>query len=572
MTYRAPAAVIAAILFSSHLSAQAVVPRAPSIVTIPPGDSRVFVSSRLSDGRLADPTALVARGINWSPDSVGAPADQVQVEFVRWYQIDIPLMAAMGVNVVRVYHDFGTGQQALDILDEFYRHDIKVIMMTDSPGVGKYADTQNISTVVNAYKDHPAILMWAVGNEWDLNNQGTGFYNSIFPTLAEAASFIEHAAQLIKSLDANHPVVTFMADPHIIDFHPLSPEAFPFATARPYTSEIVSTLVPSVDVWGFNVYRGWSFQDVFQMWRSISTKPMLIGEFGADSYDHGLNDENQPIQAQFDTGLWDEVYFELSAERVNGLVVGALVFELQDEWWKNGDPFHQDNSSEHNYGQPDGFNDEEYFGLMTIARQPKEAYAALQARYQGGSSAIVLNAAPTLRAISQGDDVGGAGAAFQINGKTVFQRLGGRDGGRGINVAVLDAHTGIRMQETRNFDTWSAQGGWGGLHIHFPQLATYLSSLPDGTILALAIGDDGGFIAGTDGGAWQDPLVEQGYRALEALGSQQIRQVAYNGGWAMIVVKGQGVLAEAHSDPFQPVTVEASLVLSLDPDFGRRSP
>jgi hypothetical protein len=64
--------------------------------------------------------------------------------------------------------------------------------------------------------------------------------------------------------------------------------------------------------------------------------------------------------------------------------------------------------------------------------------------------------------------------------------------------------------------------------------------------------------------------VEQGYEALEALGSQQIRQVQYNGGWAMLVIKGQGVLAEGISEPFQPVLVEASVTLELDPDFGRR--
>src|SRR5207245_8537883 len=160
-----------------------------------------------------------------------------------------------------------------------------------------------------------------------------------------------------------------------------------------------------------------------------------------------------------------------------------------------------------------------------------------------------LSAAPSLRRTSKGDDVGGSGASFQLNDKTVFHRLGGRDGGRGINVAVLDPHTGIRMQETRNFDTWSAEGGWGGAHMHFPELIAYLNSLPEGTILALAIGDEGGFIAGPGGGPWSDPHVEQGYRALEALGSQEIRQVPYNGGWAMIVIKGHGVLAEGHSDP-----------------------
>jgi hypothetical protein len=587
VTYSFAMFLIASMIFSSHLAVEdsrllegrpvirayaLPVPTAPSIVSVAPGDSRVFVRRRLWDGRLTDPAALVARGMNWSPDSVGTPPEELQLEFARWYQTDIPLMARMGVNVVRVYHDFGIGQQAFDILDEFYRQDIKVIMTVDSPRQGTVADTQNIVAVVNAYKNHPAILLWAVGNEWDLDLLGTGFYSGTFTTLPEAVSFIERSAELIKSLDSNHAVATFMADPHIIDVHPLSPEAFPFATARPYTSDIVSQLVPSVDVWGFNVYRGWSFQDVFQMWQSISTKPMLIGEFGADSYDHGVNAENQPMQAQFDTGLWDELYFELSAERTNGPVVGGLVYEFEDEWWKNGDLFHHNISSEHNFGQPDGFNDEEYFGLTTIDRQPKEAYAAMQARYLGGQSAVVLNPSPCLRAISQGPDVGGSGAQFQLDDKTVFQRQGGWGGGRGINVGVLDPHTGIRMQESRNFDTWFMEGGWGGRHIHFPELVAYLNGLPNGTILALAIGDDGGFIAGPGGGPWQDPFVEHGYEALEALGSQQIRQVQYNGGWVMIVVKGQGVLAEGLSDPLQPVLVQASVALTLDPDFGRRSP
>src|SRR5260370_42447837 len=118
--------------------------------------------------------------------------------------------------------------------------------------------------------------------------------------------------------------------------------------------------------------------------------------------------------------------------------------------------------------------------------------------------------------------------------------------------------------------SWRAAGG--GRHSHFPKLVAYLHSLPAGTILALAIGDDGGFIAGPGGNPWQDPYVEQAYKALEALGSQEIRQVQYNGGWVMIVVKGQGVLAEGHSGPLQPVTVEASVTLTLDPDFGRRPP
>src|SRR3989338_1778516 len=130
--------------------------------------------------------------------------------------------------------------------------------------------------------------MWSVGNEWDLN-----FYYGTFTTLDASAQFTEQAAQTIKSLDSNHPVTTFFGDPHIPQsayyrYHYLSPDIAPWRTETgPFTSDIVNNQVPSVDVWGLNIYRNSSFTDVFSQWASISTKPMFIGEYGADSYNHG---------------------------------------------------------------------------------------------------------------------------------------------------------------------------------------------------------------------------------------------------------------------------------------------
>src|SRR4051794_36493835 len=49
------------------------VPALPSIVTVSPGDPRVFVQDRRPDGSLAAPSALVINGVDWSPDSVGTP-------------------------------------------------------------------------------------------------------------------------------------------------------------------------------------------------------------------------------------------------------------------------------------------------------------------------------------------------------------------------------------------------------------------------------------------------------------------------------------------------------------------
>ncbi|HPM43717.1 MAG TPA: glycoside hydrolase family 2 TIM barrel-domain containing protein, partial [Candidatus Omnitrophota bacterium] len=343
----------------------------------------------------------------------------ISQEFYKWYKADLSLMSRMGVNVARVYYDFGTGPEALEILDAFYRMGIKLIMAVDSPRYGVAADMDNVRKVVEAYKNHPAILMWAVGNEWDLN-----YYYGKFSSGLDAADFTERAAQLIKSIDGNHPVSTIFADPHIPAVHVLSPEEFPVEdNGYAYTVDIVNTFIPSVDVWGLSIYRGTSMEDVFQQWRSISDKPMFVAEFGADSFDHRILGENQAMQAEVNGWIWDEIFFDLAAERTEGTAIGGLVFELRDEWWKSGSPNHHDTSWEANSGQPDGYNDEEYFGVADIYGNPKETFNALKDRFTKGQAAVTLNERPLLRATSYGD------ASFGIGEKTVYFRGGGGGGG-----------------------------------------------------------------------------------------------------------------------------------------------
>ncbi len=368
----------------------------------------------MADGTLDAERAFVFKGVNWSPSSRGTTLEGLGAEFALWQATDIPLMKQMGVNTVRVYRDFGTGADAFLILDELWRHGIKVVMAVDSPPGKPSADMDNVTTIVNAYKNHPAILMWAVGNEWDINKY---YDKQKFPTLEAAAAFTEQAAKLIKTLDAKHPVSTIIADPHIPGTHPLSKAAFPYLSG-PYTQDIVNNLVPSVDVWGINLYRGNSFGDALLQWRSISTEPAFIGEYGADSYDHRISLENQAMQAQMDAQLWDEAYFDLAAERTAGVLIGTLAFEWNDEWWKNGNPSVQDIPNEINGGQPDNYNDEEWFGVVYIDRAPKQAYASLQNRFQQGQYAVQLDAAPVLTASP------GYLGQFKIGEKLFLNRAG----------------------------------------------------------------------------------------------------------------------------------------------------
>jgi hypothetical protein len=535
---------------------------APTVVTVRPGDQRIFVQERKSDGTLGQPYTFVVKGVNWSPASIGTdPTSNPQAyqqDFFNWYQTDIPLMAAMGINVVRLYHDPGTGTNAFGVLDMFYQYGIKVIMPVDSPLQGQSAVTSNIATVVNAYKNHPAILMWSVGNEWDINR-----YYGVFTNLQLAAQFTEQAALLIKSLDTNHPVATFYGDPHIPlstpdptygSYHYLSLDTTPWAAPMNYLSSIiVSNWVPDVDVWGLNIYRGSSFMDVFAQWQSISTKPMLIGEYGADSFDHSIMAENQSMQSNFDCGLWDEVYFNLAPERTNGIASGGLVFEWNDEWWKNGNPSNRDHSTEINYGQPDGYNDEEWFGIVNIARNPKQAYYAFQTLYApNGQSSIPLATNPVLTAVSSQ----GGPAKFLISTNVVYSRAGGDLGARGFNVAVLDEQTGIRMKDYRHFDTYYDPS-------KFAAITNYLSGLPNGSIVLFAICDDSGLTI------WP-AQAEAVTSMLASWGSTMITNVGFQQTWAMIAKKGQGVLGENWSSIKSDVTIQATLPLSVNANANRR--
>ena len=520
----------------------------------------MFVQHRRRDGTLSASAPAVFRGFAWSPHTAGADPANLDLEHIAWREIDLQMMQAAGVTAIRTYHDFGTTPEAFHTLDLLYNLDIGLIVQVDSPRHGTNADLANIATIVSAYRNHPAILMWAVGNEWDLN-----LYFGAKATLADAAAFTEQAARLIKSLDSHHPVATIIADPHIPGRHPLSRSQFPFL-AGPYTEDIVRTLVPSVDVWGLNLYRGDSFQDVFQQWQSISTKPMFVSEFGADSYDHRSNRDNPDLQAEWNSRLWDEVFYELSAERTAGTALGALAMEWNDEWWKNGAPAAHNVSVERNFGQPDGVNDEEWLGHVDVHRNAKSALLALQNRFLRGQAATGLNGTPRITVTSQD---GGNAVKLQLDDKTVFRRVGGADGARGITVAALDSNTGIRLREVRSFDTWYP---FGGPHVAFQTLIEYLNAQPNGSVLLLAIGDEGGFVnpGSPNQLPWSDPNVEAGYRALEMLGSTKIRTVGYQGGWAMICVKGQGMLAEVASPVRAPAVASATISITLNPDFGRR--
>jgi hypothetical protein len=348
--------------YAERLEAGSFVPDSTSILRA--DGHRVLLRRRMSNGSLGIPEPVRIMGACWSPAGVGTLSDDEarRLAFQRFYRLDIQMMKEMNANAVYTYLDFGTTAEAFELLDFLYANGIMAIVTVDRNGT---YDMNRLTEIVSAYRNHPAILMWSVGNEWAIN-----LYHGHCSTLLAAADSTEAAARRIKALDGKHLVASV------------------YGEINDSIEHVVNDVCRSVDVWGLNVYRGSSFGALFAQWDALSTKPMFIAEYGADSYRtvswkppvFGYIDES--MQADFDDGLWREAAHNLSYRSMTNVCVGATVFEWCDEWWKTGDPsVHEYDGYIADWGAyvfPDSFGNEEYFGIVNADRSPKQSYARLQ--------------------------------------------------------------------------------------------------------------------------------------------------------------------------------------------------
>ena len=268
---------------------------------------------------------------------------------------DLALMKEAGINTIRVY-------SAIDnkaVLDEIHAADIKVIMgivynQNDTCDIvsGSYVD------YVNKYKDHPAILMWELGNEYNYHPEW--FEGSDITIWYKA---LNDAAAIIHQNDTSHPVATAHGE---------------------LPDDLALSSCPNVDVWGLNVYRWDHPEAVFSEWAAISSKPMYLSEAGGDSYmtieSHGYEQGvNQQAQADANRKILKAVFEH------KDVCSGVTLFSFVDGWWKAGSPSTQDpgGSAPNSNGVPyDGAPNEEHWGIVDIHRNKKATYSVVKERYK----------------------------------------------------------------------------------------------------------------------------------------------------------------------------------------------
>ena len=261
------------------------------------------------------------------------------------YNDDIPLLVDANINTIRTYAAITNTAE----LNAFANAGIKVIMMLNENSYTWY---------VNQFKDHPAILMWEFGNEFNyhpewFNNNIQNWYDQL-----------ENCAATVKSLDPDHPVSTGHGE---------------------VPSSQALNSCPSVDVWGMNIYRWLSPDSAIDELAAQTDKAMYISEAGADSFNSNSNSENEAEQAQA-----TEIILNKIIEN-SDLCIGVTLFAFCDEWWKSGNPNQQDIGGFSNAIPYDSFANEEYWGIVTRDRIPKQSYYVVQEIYESTSLSLNQN-------------------------------------------------------------------------------------------------------------------------------------------------------------------------------------
>lgn len=266
---------------------------------------------------------------------------------------DIILMKEAGINTIRVYEPIDD----INVLDKLADAGIKVVISFGYNQKGKFDIVSGtFINYVRKYKNHEAILMWELGNEYNYNPQWFGGdINNWYKAM-------ELVSQIIQIEDPDRLVSSAHGD---------------------LPSKDALNIASSIQVWGMNVYRWDKPASIFSEWQAISDKPMYFAELGADSYMTKATDKytkgtNEQAQADANEIILNEV---LSNYDKN---IGSFIFQFTDGLWKAGNPSKQDTggSAPNSDGTPyDGTANEEYWGIVDINRNKKITFDVIKNAY-----------------------------------------------------------------------------------------------------------------------------------------------------------------------------------------------
>jgi hypothetical protein len=336
--------------------------RQPTPKPVSTGPVQIVNKSLFVDGE-----PFTVRGVGYAPTPIGCwPGECPVYTDAAILARDIPLLDAMNVNTVRTWAQ-PPDPTLLDALYYGATRPIYAIVGFWIPLSGiDYADPATISHlanqfrgVVRQFKHHPAVLGWGIGNEVNLHHSG--------PELVAWYDLANHLAEVayVEEGAAYHPTIIVNAG------------MYDFGDADVHSDD---RSLEYVDIWGHNTYFGADAHCYFDYYDRLSAKPLIFTEFGIDALDHRTGAEYPDTHAEYVVRQWRQIETNCA---------GGTVMAYSDEWWKADDPHRHDPGGYATGSHPDGFSNEEWWGLLAAedagtgpdTLHPRLAYFALGQEY-----------------------------------------------------------------------------------------------------------------------------------------------------------------------------------------------
>lgn len=350
---------------------------------------------------------FLVRGVGYNPTPIGEGYEyDVFTDPAKPWLVDGKLMKKAKINCVRIYspsHDLEKMKEFIRVM--YKKFGIYTIVgdwlgLWDFPRAN-YADKnfqattkERVLKIVEALKDEEGLLMWILGNENNYTFSGKiGFWTS--PEIEKIAhprqkqvkraeiyySFVNELAAEIKKIDKIHPIALGNGEGTFLD--------------------VAAKICENVDLLAIIIYRGKKFGNLFNSIRNSFDKPILLSEFGCDSYDAYQDKENQDAQSEFLLSQWQDLYKNTVFSKNKGAnVLGGCLFEWNDEWWKHNEGYTDDwrvHNKEAGWSHGAYFYDiraknnlnmnEEWFGIVSLSEEienginkriPKKSYYTLK--------------------------------------------------------------------------------------------------------------------------------------------------------------------------------------------------
>ena len=292
------------------------------------------------------------QGICYSPTPIGMAGDippygdLFTTTYSNLWERDFPHLRNMGANVIRNY-GWTIGADHTPFLDQAYNAGEQPLYVLVNRWVNPATDWNNnqaIDTLITEWeaiaeecKNHPAIMGFLSGNEVNIQN-GNGYNSGFWSAMNQIASAVKNKAP-------NKLVSIAITD--ALD-----------------QVNLYDSILPNIDFWSLQVYRGHSFGSLFADYAARSSKPLVITEFGYDSFD-GRKKTEYSRQAALPADAMENLWLEIKDNAA--ITSGGCVFEYADEWWKAGSSYSHNTSSQWSGPFVDGEANEEWWGMFQIA-------------------------------------------------------------------------------------------------------------------------------------------------------------------------------------------------------------